>query len=242
MTIPIIDFAIYDEKKLDTLTQLAHEVDRALSTWGFISLKNIGIDTELRKETFANAREFFNRPLGEKRRYAYMDPKANFGYQAPLTETLEPGQPADLKEAFTMRDLQGHLTDDTAWPDECFRLTAQSFFEACMQAAFRVLRVLAVALEEDSEYFVKLHSGENVTMRYLHYPSCGFDVAKEQMGAGAHTDYGVVTLLFQDHVGGLQLKNGATWIDVPPVEGTANINTGDLMMHWSNGRYPSTCH
>ena len=63
MTIPIIDFAIYDEKKLYTLTQLAHEVDRALSTWGFISLKNIGIDTELRKETFANAREFFNRPL-----------------------------------------------------------------------------------------------------------------------------------------------------------------------------------
>lgn len=242
MTIPIIDFAIYDEKKLDTLTQLAHEVDRALTNWGFISLKNIGIDTELRKETFANAREFFNRPLEEKRRYAYMDPKANFGYQAPLTETLEPGQPADLKEAFTMRDLQGHLTDDTAWPDEAFRLTAQSFFEACMQAAFRVLRVLAVALEEDPEYFVKLHSGENVTMRYLHYPSSGFDVAKEQMGAGAHTDYGVVTLLFQDHVGGLQLKNGATWIDIPPMEGTANINTGDLMMHWSNGRYPSTCH
>ena len=193
MTIPIIDFALYDEKKIDTLAQLAREVDLALTTWGFISLKNIGIDTELRRKTFANARKFFNRPLEEKRRYAYSDPKANFGYQAPLTETLEPGQPADLKEAFTMRDLQGHLTDHTAWPDEYFRVTAHSFFEACMQAAFRVLRVLAVALEEDSEYFVKMHSGENVTMRYLHYPSSGFDVANKQMGAGAHTDYGVVT-------------------------------------------------
>ncbi len=242
MSVPVIDFAIYDESDPATLAQLAQEVDATLTTWGFMSVTNIGIDEALLEKTFANAHAFFDRPLPEKKPFAYSDPKANFGYQAPLSETLEPGQPADLKEAFTMRDLVGHLQDAGAWPDDVFRVTAHAFFEACMQAAFRVLRVMAVALDVDPEFFVRVHSGENITMRYLHYPSAGFDVADAQMGAGAHTDYGVITLLFQDSIGGLQLQDGDEWIDVPPVEGAVNINTGDLMTHWSNGRYPSTCH
>ena len=242
MTVPVIDFASYDESDPDALAALAKEVDTTLTTLGFMAVRNIGIDEELREATFANAKAFFEQNIDQKRPYAYTDPKANFGYQAPLSETLEPGLPADLKEAFTMLDLFWHLDDPSSWPDEAFRDTARRFFDACLQASFRVLRVMAVALEVEHDFFVKLHTGENVTMRYLHYPSSGFDVADAQMGAGAHTDYGVITLLFQDQVGGLQLKDGDEWIDVPPVEGAVNINTGDLMTHWSNNRYPSTCH
>ncbi len=242
MTVPVIDFAPYDENDKASLEALAEQVDATLTSLGFMAVKNIGIDDELREATFANARAFFERTVAQKKPFIYTDPKANFGYQAPLSETLEPGQPADLKEAFTMRDLLGHLDDPGAWPDMAFRDTARRFFDACLQASFRVLRVMATALEVERDFFVALHTGENVTMRYLHYPSTGFDVADAQMGAGAHTDYGVVTLLFQDQIGGLQLQDGDRWVDVPPVEGAVNINTGDLMTHWSNGRYPSTCH
>jgi isopenicillin N synthase-like dioxygenase len=177
--------------------------------------------------------------------YEYTDPVMNFGYQATLSETLEPGQPPDLKEAFTMRNLLGRYDDPAAWPTTEFRDIARLFYSACRDSAFRLLRVFARALDVEPDFFVRMHtSGENITMRYLHYPDTGYVVsASEQMGAGAHTDYGAVTLLLQDAVGGLQLRrDDGTWMDVPPIPDAVNINTGDLMCHWSNGRYPSTEH
>ena len=64
-----------------------------------------------------------------------------------------------------------------------------------------------------------------------------------QLGAGAHTDYGSITLLFQDEVGGLELlRADRTWQQAPPVRGAAVINTGDLMERWTNGRFRSTVH
>lgn len=243
MDIPIIDFSSYDPHNMDANQALAAEVDAALTTYGFIAGRNVGVSQELLQQTFDYTKAFFARPMDAKRPYAYTDPKANFGYQPILSETLQPGKPADLKEAFTMRDLLGHYDDVSAWPDEQFRELARRFFEACTNASHRVLRVFALALGADPEYFVRLHSGENVTMRFLHYPAIGFDVEAAQMGAGAHTDYGAITLLFQDAIGGLQLRCGDNeWVDVPPIAQTVNINTGDLMQRWSNGRYPSTEH
>ncbi|MEM9621393.1 MAG: 2OG-Fe(II) oxygenase family protein [Pseudomonadota bacterium] len=243
MSVPLVDFGPYNEHKHEANTQLAYALDDALTSSGFVAVTNIGIDPLLRAQTFANASEFFAQPSAVKKQFAYTDPEANFGYQPPLSETLEPGRPADIKQAFTMRNLLGRLQDTNAWPDETFKRTAREFFEACTQASFRILRVFALALDVPKDYFVELHSGENVTMRYLHYPASGYDVAQQQMGAGAHTDYGAVTLLFQDEVGGLQINDrDGDWRDVPPIPNAVNLNTGDLMSHWSNGRYPSTEH
>lgn len=243
MQVPIIDFSGYDPSDTSANQALAVEVDAALTTYGFIAVRNVGVSPELLHETFEYTKTFFAKPMDAKLPYAYTDPKANFGYQPTLSETLQPGKPADLKEAFTMRDLMGHYGDTSAWPDAEFRDLARRFFEACTNASHRVLRVFALALGTDPEYFVRLHSGENVTMRFLHYPAVGFDVEAAQMGAGAHTDYGAITLLFQDAIGGLQLRRSDDeWMDVPPIADAVNINTGDLMQRWSNGRYPSTEH
>jgi isopenicillin N synthase-like dioxygenase len=244
MSIPMVDFSTYDREDSGALNALARRLDEALTSFGFVAVTHIGIDARLRARAFASAHRFFSQPRDEKLRYAYTDPVANFGYQPPLSETLQPGLPADLKEAFTMRDLASHYGQASAWPSADFREVAQEYFDVCLAAAFRLLHVFAVALDAPIDFFVEKHSGENVTMRYLHYPSAGYEVsAAEQMGAGAHTDYGSLTLLFQDQIGGLQLRRAdGRWMDVPPVDGAVNINTGDLMCRWSNGRYPSTEH
>ena len=244
MSVPVIDFSGYAEDDPASLRLLADRVDSALLSYGFIAVTGVGITTALRERAFASAREFFASPHVHKVQYVYTDPVANFGYQPTLSETLEPGLPADLKEAFTMRDLMSCYARTDAWPSLAFRDTARDFYAACQAASERILRVFAVALDTPTDFFVSKHTGHNLTMRYLHYPSRGYEVGSDQqMGAGAHTDYGSITLLFQDAIGGLQLRRAdGSWMDVPPIDGAVNINTGDLMCHWSNGRYPSTEH
>ncbi|MEM1435259.1 MAG: 2OG-Fe(II) oxygenase family protein [Pseudomonadota bacterium] len=246
MSIPVVDCAALARDTLDSrqLDALAATLDQALTSAGFVAVRNLGIPADLKDRAFAEARRFFAWPDAAKRELAYRDPAANFGYQAPLTEALDPAVAPDLKESFTMRDLR-HRVGDEGWPDAAFQGAAEALYDACFEASMQLLRVFATALGVPGEYFVRLHSGENATLRFLHYPHEGLAVSRpEQMGAGAHTDYGALTLLFQDRVGGLQLKpeGAAEWLDVAPLDEAINVNTGDLMTHWSNGRYPSTLH
>jgi isopenicillin N synthase-like dioxygenase len=119
-----------------------------------------------------------------------------------------------------------------------------AFYAELMLAARRLQRLLALALEVPEEFFVDCHSGENITLRLLHYPPvAGAGLMADQLGAGEHTDYGMLTLLLQDGVGGLQLRAAdGEWYDVPPRRDTIVINSGDLLERWSNGRYRSTPH
>jgi isopenicillin N synthase-like dioxygenase len=149
----------------------------------------------------------------------------------------------DLKEAFTMRNARGLAVQSERWPDERFRDAALTFYEEGLAAAYCLLRILAAALELPADYFITRHNGENVTLRFLHYPANLQAKSGAQLGAGAHTDYGSITLLFQDDVGGLELRGAnGDWHLAPPVPEAAVINTGDLMERWTNGRFRSTQH
>ena len=104
------------------------------------------------------------------------------------------------------------------------------------------MRAFALALKLDERFFDDLHTGKNQTLRLLNYPPERAS-ANEQLGAGAHTDYGTLTLLFQDDCGGLQVKNAAgEWVHATPKPETVVINTGDLTQRWSNDILRSTPH
>lgn len=244
MKVPVIDFSPYDSGDPNELTALSQEVDSALSMIGFMSLTNLGIKPELLRRVFAASHDFFHGDLSSKVAYAYRSASENFGYQGLCEEHLDPTKPADLKETFTMRNVLHHSLDDSRWPSLEFRDLMHEFYQACITGACKVQRVFAEALDLDRDFFVQYHNGENITLRLLYYPDTYTDkVAETQLGAGEHTDYGLLTLLFQDDVGGLEVRDANNeWQAVDYVESAIIVNSGDLLERWTNGRYRSTWH
>ena len=227
-------------KILDTVSN----VDRALSDCGFIASSDLGFSDELIARVFEASATFFLSDAKNKMRSAYLSAEENFGYQAFASEHLDPASPADLKETFTMRNILNATIEENRWPSIEFKELMQFFFVECLERAFLLQRILAKALNLDEDFFVKFHSGQNISLRLLHYPACRSDkVQDSQLGAGAHTDYGLTTFLFQDSVGGLEIcDQHGNWQDVEPDKSVVLINSGDLLERWTNGKYRSTLH
>ncbi|GGF72324.1 isopenicillin N synthase family dioxygenase [Alteromonas lipolytica] len=244
MYIPVIDFAGYKDDELSVKQALAKQIHEALHVHGFMAIKNIGISSAEVARIFAVSQAFFALPEAQKLRSAYLGAQYNFGFQAVCDENLDPSKPGDIKETITLRFNQHDRANRFPWPSAEFRQDAQYFYQLCLNATFRLMRVLSCALSLPDDYFIKVHSDENISLRLLHYPAVAQDtVMDQQLGCGAHTDYGLVTLLFQDNAGGLEIQDrNGQWHDVEPMADTIIINTGDLMERWSNGIYRSTPH
>jgi len=236
MNIPTIDFS--------TSSNVGAELEHAFTQVGFLQLINVGISQALLSEAFQMSQRFFALSAEQKACFRYRSAEENFGYQGLLEENLDPTAPADLKETFTMRNIINHSLEDARWPSPEFKRVMQALFTNALSAAYAVQREIAQQLGVDKTFFTNKHSGQNITLRLLHYPpSKQTEVSDKQLGAGAHTDYGFLTLLFQDDVGGLQvLDKQQHWQDATPVEQAVLINCGDLLERWTNGLYQSTQH
>ena len=234
MQIPTISLASRDAERLVNL-------EAALKDTGFMSLSDTGIEAAQVSAVFEVSRSFFQCSDAFKQRFRYHSAADNFGYQSVGMESLDPSRPSDLKEALTVRNPQAHR--DKHWPSARLRDLILDFYQRCMVVAQKLQGDTATLLDVPRDYFHSRITGENVTLRLLHYPPLA---AREsgQLGAGAHTDYGLLTLLFQDQVGGLEVlgRQSDTWIPIAPRADEILVNTGDLMERWTNGRFPSTCH
>jgi isopenicillin N synthase-like dioxygenase len=242
--LPVIDLSPalsdYTPQGRAAVTRALHE---ALHETGFMYVTGHGLDGGLIARAFRSAGRFFAQPLDAKRAVAYTDSAANFGFQGIEGERLDPTNAPDLKEAFTMRNALAARPDDGRWPDEGFRDDAMALFAAGLSSAHALLALLAESLNLPSDYFTPRHQGENVTLRFLHYPANLPSQSSTQLGAGEHTDYGSLTLLFQQEVGGLEVRDRTgQWHLAPPFPNAIVINTGDLMERWTNGRFRSTVH
>ena len=177
------------------------------------------------------------------------------------------GSGDDLKESFEIgRDNSDVPGEENRWPNEDeeggggslvgFKTAMMAFYDQCQTIHEAIMRGVALALGLPAGFFDEyLSDGEN-TMRLLHYPAVAKKVLAggARVRAGAHTDYGSVTLLFQDARGGLQVERladgggggeggvGGGFMDVEPRPGTVVVNAGDLMTRWSNGLVRSTVH
>lgn len=224
----------------------AAEVDtlllQAAQTVGFVVLRHAPFARTVRDHAFAQAAHFFARRAPDKRRLLYRDTQANHGYVAPGQEALDPTQPADRKESFTMRDVQRTAGDLALWPDAAFRDAARAMDAAARQLASDLLEALGRGLGVAPGFFATRHTGQNQTLRFLHYPA-GVAAAAAVPDAGAHTDYGSITLLWQDGHAGLEvcLADGR-WAGVPADPELIVLNIGDLLERWTHGRLRSTRH
>jgi isopenicillin N synthase-like dioxygenase len=113
----------------------------------------------------------------------------------------------------------------------------------------RVMQLVALALELPASTFDHAHANPMVTLRLLRYPPHPEGADERLWGAGAHTDWGAVTLLAQSRHGGLEVQmppaadgTPGAWVPAPPIPGSFVVNLGDMMPRWTNGRFHSNPH
>lgn len=250
--IPLIDFAPFREGNAATRKEIASLIYRACHEIGFMYLKHPGIDSDLVAKTFEQSRKLFDLPLSEKNKLAWSDKFSNRGYVGVGRERLDDSKPGDLKEAYNI-GKESKLTQSKAQPslscnrwleeDESFCDTMLEFFSACNNVAMNLCEAMAIALGLTESFFADRHDKQDNTLRLLHYPPLERTPEPKQLRAGQHSDYGSFTLLFQDTVGGLEVRKvGGEWIEAPFIPETIVVNTGDLTERWTNHVFRSTKH
>ena len=235
----VIDMGPYREGGKEGQKKVAQEIYDAAHNVGFLYLKNFGMSEDLLEAAFSAAKSLF---ASDEKTKVPFSTILNHGYTAMKGEALDPSKPADLKETFTSRNLASIPSGSEYWPSSEFEASMRSFYKSVTQIASDVMAAFAIALDLPKGFFDERHTGLTQTLRLLHYPPVKY-VSEGQLGAGAHTDYGTLTVLFQDAAGGLQVQGlDGKWIDAPPIPGTVVINTGDLISRWSNDFFKSTPH
>jgi isopenicillin N synthase-like dioxygenase len=251
--IPVIDFSPFLTDDVEGKQRVAQEIYQACHQVGFLYLTHHGISQGAIAHIFDQTRQFFALPDEEKQAIAWSNETSNRGYVGVERERLDETKPGDLKEAFNVGkevSAKNIGTENPAlvlnqWPagQEEFRQTVMEFFEVCTKAANRVFRAFAIALQMPENFIADKHQAQNYTLRLLHYPPLANLPKPGQIRAGAHSDYGTLTLLFQDDVGGLEVQTTAgAWIPAPSIPDAILINTGDLTQRWSNDVFRSTKH
>ena len=157
----------------------------------------------------------------------------------------------DLKETIEI-GKEGIPDHPNQWPDQLdaegadFKLVMQEMFLQCKEAYRLVMSAIAQGMGLSERFFDEYTKDGDNNLRLLHYPPVKREVFLKNKGqerVGAHTDYGSITLLFQDMSGGLQVQSQeGEWLDVTPIEGTMIVNAGDLLTRWSNDEIRSTRH
>ncbi|BAZ51439.1 2OG-Fe(II) oxygenase [Nostoc sp. NIES-4103] len=241
-TIPVIDLVGFTNGDQRTRQTIVKQIYQACHEIGFMYLQNPGISRDLVQQVFTQSKSFFNLPLAVKQQLAWSNEFNNTGYVGIERERLDPNKPGDLKEAFNLgkAELVSRQVSSIS-PAKDPAIIA--FYEGCTEIANTVLQAFALALELPEDFFTIRHNQQQHTLRLLHYPPLKIPAKPEQVRAGEHSDYGSITLLFQDQIGGLEVQTtSGEWIAAPSIPDTVVVNTGDLMQRWTNHIFCSTKH
>jgi isopenicillin N synthase-like dioxygenase len=241
-------------------TRLGAQVDAICRTTGFLAITQHGVPQEVIDAVWSEAKAFFDLPPDQKLKARAPRKGYPYGYLGPELEALARSRgvdtPPDLKESFNGGPLKAppHVSDpdalafcyaETIWPDRPqFRTAWARYYAAMEDLAARLMRVFAVALQMPEHYFDAFINYPISALRALNYPEQRVVPRAGQLRAGAHTDYGSLTILLpQAGSKGLEIltPNGA-WTPVPPIPGAFVVNIGDLMARWTNDRWISTLH
>ncbi len=262
MQIPVIDLQSWWGSDSDRLA-VGREVDAAARQFGFFQVVGHRLPQQQIDAMVDASSEFFAQPFEVKQRCTPSDPSINRGYAASGTEALSYSigrdAPPDLFEAFNIGEDDVDYSDPyyaaqrrgafapNIWPSypTDLRHALVAYFQSARQVALMLTDVFAVAHDLPEGWFAPFVDRSTTTMRSIRYERRAGEPAPlpGQQRMGAHTDYGIVTVLWAEPVAGLQIvaPNGE-WIDVIPAEGALVINLGDLTAQWTNDQWRSTVH
>ena len=224
---------------------------------GFAYVTGHGIPQARIEAIFAASQKFHALPLEQKMAVAldqnhrgYIPIATSTDRTSTLAEVRRPNQ----SESFMVMREAGpddpqivsgaFLAGPNQWPDlPGFREDVEGYLAAMTALAGRVIQAFADSLDLDPAALAAPFQPPTLWLRLLHYPPQPAASPDDLFGSAPHTDWGAITLLAQDDVGGLQvMTDEGDWIDVPPRLGTFILNVGDMLHRYSNGVLRSTPH
>ncbi|GMP84826.1 hypothetical protein CsSME_00038200 [Camellia sinensis var. sinensis] len=228
---------------------------------GFFYVINHGISQEFMDEVFNQSKSFFDLPVSEKMKV--LRNKKHRGYTPLFNELLDPVNQihGDYKEGYYIGievpendpDIEKPLYGPNVWPPSDilpgWRETMEKYHREALEVAKAISRIIALALNLEVDFFDRQEMlGKPIAnLRLLHYEGRVSDPMKGIYGAGAHSDFGLITLLATDDVFGLQIckdkdAKPQKWEFVAPLKGAFIVNLGDMLERWSNCIFRSTLH
>lgn len=247
--IPVIDIsplATGDEASVDAL---AAEVGKASREWGFFVVVRHGVPDDTMARALEAQRAFFAMSPEDKAAVRRDEASPLGYYESEHTKNVR-----DWKEVFDLVPrgpsppaavADGELVFENKWPQDLpgFREALEEYAKAMEELTLKLLELIARSLGLRSDRLHGFFKDDQTTfIRLNHYPPCPSpDLA---LGVGRHKDAGALTVLYQDDVGGLEVRrrSDGEWVRVTPVPDSFIINVGDIIQVWSNDRYESAEH
>jgi isopenicillin N synthase-like dioxygenase len=263
LQVPVIDLTPFREGGPEGRAAVAKQVGQACKDIGFLVVSGHGISEDLIAKTYDVSKRFFELPHAEKVAVDRPAPDQVRGYSAVggegLSYSLDEPTPPDIKESFSIGPVDVPANDPyftcaeagphfapNVWPKEPAELKDIwiDYFRAVDNLATDLMRMFALALDLDEHYFDATIDKNISMLRVLRYPAQTSAPLPGQLRAGAHSDYGSMTILRKEASDkSLEIKNKAgEWVGVPVIEGTFIVNIGDLMQQWTNDLWSSTLH
>ena len=261
LAVPVIDITSFRMPYADVTVQaeVARKVDEAARTVGFMQVTGHGIPAATLAEFTKATDAFFSLDAAAKHRYR-CPPGINRGYTPPTAERLSNSlglaSAGDLFEAINVGagaadypglDLPADVYAANVFPGEVpeFEAAVTRWFNAAGTVARTMVRIFGVALGGRADYFAPFtdHSVDVLRMNNYRLPAPDAELEPDQLGMGAHTDYGIVTVLWADQVPGLEIHGAdGGWHPVLPADGALLVNLGDAIARWTNDHWISTMH
>ena len=257
-TIPQIDVSRMWSASLEDRKAVAQEVGTTFRDAGFMCAINHGISEDLQNRMYRVIKEFFDQPLNEKMKIHVNNSPAIKGYEALLETRLDESTRGDCKEALaTSTDPDDPIYECpedfdksfykarpiNQWPEvpSDYKAVHDEYRAAVLKISKQFLRICALALVLEENYFDHMTRFPMAGLRALHYPP---QPRADDVGIGAHNDYTWFTLLWQiTPAPALQVlnKNGE-WVSAPPIPGALTVNVGDMLERATNDEFVSTVH
>ncbi|MFK3974274.1 isopenicillin N synthase family dioxygenase [Pseudomonas sp. NPDC087358] len=252
--LPLIDMAGVRDGDQAAIVRAGAAIRKACSESGFFYIINHGVPQGVIDSAMAAAKRFFAHPAEVKRQVAVN--KRHRGWHALGGALMYEATKPDFKEFFSIglelpEDdpcvLAGEaLRGPNQWPAFMpeLRLALEAYYREIGMAGADLLKAVAVGLGIEPAFFAPKYAKPLQRTQMVYYPPHPPLAETDQFGVAPHTDYGCITLLYQDNSGGLQVRElgSNSWIDATPIEGSLVVNVGDLLARWSNDRFRSTLH
>ncbi|MHC5820485.1 MAG: isopenicillin N synthase family dioxygenase [Nostoc sp.] len=250
--VPIIDISTLVSQTSNYSDVIADQIRQALQDYGFFYIVGHGVDEQLQKQLEHLSQQFFAQNVETKLKISMALGGRSWRGYFPVGNELTSGRPdlkegiyfgAELEENHPLVKASTPMHGRNLFPSNIphFRETVLDYIDSMTKLGHILMAGIALSLGLKESYFADRYTKDPLILfRIFNYPPNSS--SQSEWGVGEHTDYGVLTILKQDNVGGLQVKSKSGWIDAPPIPGSFVCNIGDMLDRMTRGLYRSTPH